>query len=96
MHGPADDEEVVWSREGDAWVGVLGADPELGAAGQDGYEVEVLLRAEDWQVEVSHPPSGGFERRQVPAADEDEAKARAADLLRAFRARAGGADEGTA
>jgi hypothetical protein len=99
MHGPAeDDEEVLWSREGDAWVGVPrgdGTDPEAGAAGHDGFEVEVLLRAEDWQVEVSHAPSGGFERRQVQAADDEEAKAKAADLLRAFRARAGDADEGT-
>ncbi len=88
MHGPVDDEEVVWSREGDAWVGVLrGERPDGEAAGHDGHEVEVLLRAEDWQVEVSHPPSGGFERRQVRAADEEEAKTKAAGVLREFRAR---------
>ncbi len=90
MHGPAEDEEVVWSREGDAWVGVPRGecrDPEAGAAGHDGHEVEVLLRAEGWQVEVSHAPSGEFAREHVQAADEEEAKARAADLLRSFRTR---------
>src|SRR5918997_2509502 len=90
MHGPLDAEEVRWSREGDAWVGVLGArgDPgwDAGAIREDAFEVEVLLRAEDWHVEVSHAASGGFERRHVRAADAEEAKARAADLLRAFRA----------
>ncbi len=57
------------------------------AAGHDGHEVEVLLRAEGWQVEVSHAPSGEFAREHVQAADEEEAKARAADLLRSFRTR---------
>ena len=88
MHGPTDDDEVLWSREGDAWVGVLrGERPDGEAAGHDGHEVEVLLRAEDWQVEVSHAPSGEFAREHVQAADEEEAKARAADLLRSFRTR---------
>ena len=85
---PAGDEGVVWSRESDAGVDVLGpdgADPDSGAPGHDGHEVEVLPRAEDRQVGVSHAPGGGFERRQVRAADEDEARAEAADPLRAFR-----------
>ena len=72
MHGPLDAEEVRWSREGDAWVGVLGArgDPgwDAGAIREDAFEVEVLLRAEDWHVEVSHAASGGFERRLRAAA----------------------------
>ena len=96
MHRPAEDEEVLWSREGDAWVGVLrGERPNGEPAGHDGHEVEVLLRAEDWQVEVSHAPSGGFERRQVPAADEEEAKTKAVDVLREFRARSREADRGS-
>ena len=68
---PAGDEGVVWSRESDAGVDVLGpdgADPDSGAPGHDGHEVEVLPRAEDRQVGVSHAPGGGFERRQVRAA----------------------------
>jgi hypothetical protein len=86
-------EDVLWSWEGDAWVGVPRGerpDGDAGTAGHDGYEVEVLLRAEDCQVEVSHAPSGEFARKHVQAADEDEAKARAADLLSAFRARSTG------
>ncbi len=95
MRRPAEDDEVLWSREGDAWVGVLRGERPYGeAAGHDGHEVEVLLRAEDWQVEVSHAPSGEFAREHMQAADEDEAKARAAALLRAFRARTRETDRG--
>ena len=91
MGGPAgDDAEVLWSREGEAWVGVLGGDPDRGAVWHDGHEVEVLPRAEDRRVEVSHAPSGGFERRHVRAADDAEPRAKAADLPHAFRTNAGG------
>jgi hypothetical protein len=87
----AEDAEVRWSREGDAWIGVLdgaddprraGADRDV--AGHDGPEVEVLLRAEDWQVEVSHAACGDFARENLAAADAEEAKAKAAALLRAY------------
>ncbi len=54
---------------------------------RDGFEVELLLRATDWHVEMSHEASGGFQREHIQAADADEAKAEAADLLRAFSAR---------
>ena len=48
-------------------------DGDAGAAGHDDYEVEVLLRAEDWQIEMSHPSSGGFARHHVCAADAEKA-----------------------
>src|SRR5215212_2865959 len=41
--------EVLWSIEGDAWVGTLGRPDDLshdaGAAARHGFEVELLLRA---------------------------------------------------
>ena len=83
--------EVLWSIEGDAWVGTLGRPDDLsrdaGAAARHGFEVELLLRATDWHVEMSHTARGAFEREHIQAADPEEAKARAADLLLAFRAR---------
>jgi hypothetical protein len=77
-------------------VGVLGRRDHLspGAAwtGRDGFEMELLLRATDWHIEESHGASGGFCREHIQAADVEEAKARAADRLCAFRAEV----EGTA
>jgi|SRR4051812_11225345 hypothetical protein len=95
MHEPTGVEpEVVWSQEGDAWVGVLGrwdhASQDAAWAGRDGFEVELLLRATDWHVEVSHDASGGFCREHIQAADAEEAKAKAADLLHAFKAKVEG------
>ena len=92
MRGPEDvDMEVLWSIEGDAWVGTLGRPDDLprdaGAAARHGFEVELLLRATDWHVEMSHTARGAFEREHIQAADPEEAKARAADLLLAFRAK---------
>src|SRR4051794_32615457 len=89
MRGPEDvDVEVLWSIEGDAWVGTLGRPDGLsGAAARHGFEVELLLRATDWHVEMSHVARGAFEREHIQAADPEEAKARAADLLLAFRAK---------
>jgi hypothetical protein len=95
-HTKGVDTEVQWSQECDAWVGTFAErdhpSRNPGGAAQDGFEVEVLLRAEDWHVEVSHYASGGFQREHIQAADAEQAKARAADLLRAFRARAEKAD----
>ena len=90
MHEPrAVEAEVLWSQEGDAWIGVLGASsqPSKETAGtvRDGFEVELLLRATDWHIEVSHAARGAFQREHIQAADLEEAKAKAADLLRAFR-----------
>ena len=83
--------EVIWSQEGDAWIGVFGTPhreiPKGGEISRDAIEVEVLLRAEAWHIELSDPAHGGFEREYVEAADAEEAKAKAANLLRAFRAR---------
>ena len=88
--------DVQWSQEGDAWVGTLGARDypswDEGGMGHDGFEVELLLRATDWHVEVSHAARGAFEREYIQAADADEAKARAADLLFAFQDRIGRTD----
>ena len=101
MRGPKPEhvtEEVQWSREGDAWVGTLGARDyrswDEGGMGRDGFEVELLLRATDWHVEVSHAARGACEREHVQAADVEEAKASAADLLRAFRAKSEEANDG--
>jgi hypothetical protein len=47
----------------------------------------LLLRATDWHVEMSRAARGAFEREHIQAADSEEAKARAADLLLAFRAK---------
>ena len=71
--------DVWWSQEGDAWVGTLD--------GREGWEVELLLRATDWHIEVSHLARGAFEREHIQAADAEEAKATAADRLRAFWSR---------
>jgi hypothetical protein len=92
MHGALGAEaEVQWSQEGDAWVGVLGADghadPDTREVGRDSFEVELLLRATDWHVEMSHVARGAFDCEHIQAADADEAKAKATDLLRAFRAK---------
>jgi hypothetical protein len=92
MRGPEDvDVEVLWSIEGDAWVGTLGRPDDLsrdaGGAVRHSFEVELLLRATDWHVEMSHVARGAFEREHIQAADPEEAMARAADLLLAFRAK---------
>jgi hypothetical protein len=92
MHGPEHvSEEVQWWQEGDAWLGTLGGRDypswDEGGIGRGGFEVEVLLRATDWHIEMSHPAWGAFEREHIQAADAEEAKSRAADLLRAFRAK---------
>ena len=85
MHEPTESgTDVLWSQEGDAWVGV----PTSGS--RQGCEVELLLRATEWHVEMSHAARGAFEREYIHAADADEAKARAADLLFAFQARIDG------
>jgi len=85
----AEEADVLWSREGDAWVGILGAgrhsNRDDGWTGRDDFEVELLLRATDWHVEVSYAARGAFEREHIQAGDVEEAKARAADLLHAFR-----------
>jgi hypothetical protein len=87
MHEPTEaGTDVLWSQEGDAWVGV----PTSGS--RRGCEVELLLRATEWHVEMSHAACGAFEREYIQAADADEAKARAADLLFAFQARIGRTD----
>ena len=56
------DAEVYWSQEGDAWVGTFEEhhqpSRQVRVMGQNDFEVEVLLRAEDWHVEVSHYASG--------------------------------------
>ena len=85
MHGPIDvSTGVLWSLEGDAWVGV----PASGS--HQGCEVELLLRATDWHAEMSHAVRGAFEREYIQAADAEEAKTKAADLLLAFKARVEG------
>ena len=72
------DVKVYWSQEGDAWVGTFEEHhrPSRPARvmGQNDFEVEVLLRAEDWHVEVSHYASGQFQREHIQAADAEEAK----------------------
>jgi hypothetical protein len=81
---------VLWSREGDAWAGI----PAMGSpnhGGRQDFQVELLLRATDWHVEMSHVLRGAFEREYIQAADAEDAKARAANLLLAFRAKIGGA-----
>src|SRR3954452_10429922 len=98
MHGRVGIEaEVLWWREGDAWVGVFGGhdNPSRDAGGSErtGFEGELLLRATDWHVELSHAARGAFERKHIQAADADEAKARAADLLCTFRAKVEGATD---
>jgi hypothetical protein len=93
MHSPmgAEEANVLWSREGDAWVGVLGVgkhpNRDDGRPGRNDFEVELLLRATDWQVEVSYAARGAFKREHIQAGDVEEAKAWAADLLHAFRAK---------
>jgi hypothetical protein len=94
------DMEVYWSQEGDAWIGTFEEhhkpSRQARVMGQNDFEVEVLLRAEDWHVEVSHYASGQFQREHIQAADAEEAKARAADLLRTFRAKSSGSDNSKA
>jgi hypothetical protein len=80
---------MVWSLEGDAWVGVpsTAGQHARGCGDRHGCEVELLLRATDWHVEMSHVARGEFERQYIQASDAEEAKAKAADLLRAFQAK---------
>ena len=91
MHGPIDvSTDVRWSREGDAWIGVPVSD-DCKAGSRQGCEVELLLRATDWHVEMSHVARGTYEREYIQAANAEEAKTKAANLLLAFRARVEGA-----
>jgi len=87
----AADAEVLWSQEGDAWVGTLcGKDapsPDDPGSRRNAFEAELLLRATDWQVEMWHAPHGAFEREHIAAADLAEARVKAATLLCAFRSR---------
>jgi hypothetical protein len=80
--------EVLWSQEGSAWIGVLGetGNPVQGAreSAPGGFEVELLLRAEGWHVEMSHTTGEAFECEHIEAEDPEEARAKAADLLCAF------------
>lgn len=92
MHGPKGGAaEVLWSREGDAWIGVLGdcndVSPGTWPTRRQGSEVELLLRATDWHVEMSHAARGAFEREYIQASNAEEAKSKAANLLLAFRAK---------
>jgi hypothetical protein len=84
------DVEVLWSMEGDAHVGTLGRPDVLsrdaGAAAHHGFEIELLLRAADWYVEMSHSARRAFKREHIQAADPEEVKARVADWLLASRA----------
>src|SRR5690349_8012060 len=86
--------EVLWSREGDAWIGVLSdvAQPVQGAGGTalNGFEVELLLRAKGWRVEMLHTAGEAFGCEHIEADGPEQAKAKAADLLYAFRARVEG------
>jgi len=92
MHEAVDAEaEVLWLQEGDAWVGTLcgEGDPCLDNPGsrRDAFEVELLLRATDWQVEMWQAARGAFAREHIEAADLAEARVKAATLLCDFRNR---------
>jgi hypothetical protein len=53
------------------------------------FEVELLIRATDWHVQMSHAARKAFEYEHIQAASPEEAKAKAkaADMLLAFRAK---------
>src|SRR3954447_367696 len=81
--------EVLWSQEGDAWVGTLCGEGDSCLDGpgnrRDAFEVELLLRATDWQVEMRHAAHGAFAREHIETADLAEARVTAATLVCDFR-----------
>jgi len=90
MYEAADAEaEVLWSQEGHAWVGTLCREGDLcldqPGRRRDAFEVELLLRATDWQVEMWHVARGAFAREHIEAADLAEARVKAATLLCDFK-----------